>query len=63
MLKGAKQSFIKQIELLNKSPEKSTPSPNAYKSLEAWRRSSMPAAGRVTHTIKTKESRTTFAEE
>ena len=60
MAKAPVNSFVRQIEHLNKSPEKSTPSPNAYKSTEAWRRSSLPAAGRVTHTIKVKDSRTTL---
>lgn len=58
MVKGPVNSFIKQIEHKNKSPEKTTPAPHAYKNLEAWKHTS----SRVTHTIKVNEPRTTFME-
>ena len=63
MSKGPVISFVKQIEHLNKSPEKTTPSPLVYKNLEAWKHTSLPAATRVTHTIKQKDLRRTFMDE
>ena len=58
MVKGPVNSFIKQIEHRNKSPEKSTPSPHVYDNMKSWHKKSQ--AGRTTHTIKFAEQRTTF---
>jgi hypothetical protein len=54
-VKGPVNSFIKQIEHKNKSPEKSTPAPHTYKNLEAWKTTDHPAATRVKNTIKVNE--------
>lgn len=62
MVKGPVNSFIKQIEHKNKSPEKSTPAPHHYKNLEAWKTTSHMAAQRVKGTQKFNEQRTDFIE-
>lgn len=62
MVKGPVNSFIKQIEHKNKSPEKSTPAPLAYKNLEAWKTTSHKAAQRIKNTQNFKEQRTDFIE-
>jgi len=56
MVKGPVNSFIDQIVRKNKSPEKSTPAPLAYKNLENWKFGNT----KITGTQKFNEQRTSF---
>ena len=58
IVKGPVNSFIKQIERKNKSPEKSTPAPHIYQKEQAWLKNSK--AERTKGTQKFGEDRTTF---
>jgi hypothetical protein len=58
--KAPVNSFITQIFNASKSPEKCTPSPSLYKNDQAWSRTSLAAAMRVTGGHKQKEERTTY---
>lgn len=61
MAKAKVNSFVDQIFHKSKSPEKSSPSPTAYKNLESWRHTDK--GRRVPGTIKFHEARTTFVVE
>lgn len=62
MSKAKKESFIAEIEKLNQVPEKSTPAPSVYNTLNAFNKTSLaPRLGTLGQ--KQKEERLTFVAE